>query len=204
MGSIQQDDVHNQIDHCNQSDDLPAARLNCNDVELFEVAGLACDETSSPTGMRDDMVLLSWLIALLRTREGGQIRYEWAYRYPEEEPVPRCLAMNEVVAGLQSSVKETAAAVSRHISADVSSPPAPASLLLSTSSLSQTSDEAKDEVSQCVGFEDVSLADCGNKGVTSPRSRFREWAVQDSSDMALREYVAVYSDAIRQDPHRHG
>ncbi|EAL86624.1 nonribosomal peptide synthase SidD [Aspergillus fumigatus Af293] len=145
MGSIQQDDVHNQIDHCNQSDDLPAARLNCNDVELFEVAGLACDETSSPTGMRDEMVLLSWLIALLRTREGGQIRYEWAYRYPEEEPVPRCLAMNEVVAGLQSSVKETAAAVSRHISADVSSPPAPASLLLSTSSLSQTSDEAKDE-----------------------------------------------------------
>ncbi|KAH2313445.1 hypothetical protein LV164_002437 [Aspergillus fumigatus] len=145
MGSIQQDDVHNQIDHCNQSDDLPAARLNCNDVELFEVAGLACDETSSPTGMRDEMVLLSWLIALLRTREGGQIRYEWAYRYPEDEPVPRCLAMNEVVAGLQSSVKETAAAVSRHISADVSRPPAPASLLLSTSSLSQTSDEAKDE-----------------------------------------------------------
>lgn len=147
MGSIQHDDIHNQKYHCNQSYDLTAARLNRNGVESFEVVGLASDGPSSPTGMRDEIVLLSWLIVLLRTREGGQIRYEWAYRYPEEEPVPRSLAMNEVVAGLQTSLKETAAAVSRHIAADVPSQSAPASLILSTSSLSQASEEAKDEVS---------------------------------------------------------
>ncbi|GFG18853.1 nonribosomal peptide synthetase 4 [Aspergillus udagawae] len=145
MGSIQHDNIPNQKHYSNDSSDSMAARLNCNGIESFEVAGLASDEASSPTGMRDEIILLSWLIVLLRTRDGVEIRYNWAYMRPEEEPVARYLAMNEVVAGLQSSVKETAAAVSRHIATDAPGQLAPASLLLSTSSLSQTSEEAKDE-----------------------------------------------------------
>ncbi|GIJ87087.1 non-ribosomal peptide synthetase [Aspergillus pseudoviridinutans] len=144
MGSIQQDD-HNQKHYGNESGDSMATRLNYNGVQLFEVAGLASDEASSLTGMRDEIVLLSWLIVLLRTRDGVQIRYDWAYTRPEEEPIPRCLAMNEVVAGLQSSVKETTAAVSRYIVTYGQNQSVPATLLLSTSSLSQTSEEAKDE-----------------------------------------------------------
>jgi hypothetical protein len=167
MGSIQHDDIHNQKHYSNESGNLVVARLNGDDVKTFEVAGLASDEESSPAGMRDEIVLLSWLIVLLRTREGGQIRYEWAYRRAGEELVPRSLAMNEVVAGLQSSVRETAVAVSRHIATDSPSRSAPASLLLSTSSLSQTSDEAKDEVSQRVDVEYQKLADCGK-----PRAYF--------------------------------
>jgi hypothetical protein len=185
MGSIQHDDIHNQKRYSNESGNLVAARLNGGGVKTFEVASLASDEESSPTGMRDEIVLLSWLIVLLRTREGGQIRYEWAYRRAGEEPVPRSLAMNEVVAGLQSSVRETAVAVSRHIATDAPSQSAPASLLLSTSSLSQTSEEAKDEVSDLWMLHTSSLTDSVNKGVTSPRSLFREWVAPDSSDMAL-------------------
>jgi hypothetical protein len=154
MGSIQHDDIHNRKHYSNESGNLVVARLNGDDVKTFEVAGLASDEES-------------WLIVLLRTREGGQIRYEWAYRRAGEELVPRSLAMNEVVAGLQSSVRETAVAVSRHIATDSPSRSAPASLLLSTSSLSQTSDEAKDEVSQRVDVEYQKLADCGK-----PRAYF--------------------------------
>jgi hypothetical protein len=163
MGSIQHDDIHNQKHYSNESGNLVVARLNGDDVKTFEVAGLASDEESSPAGMRDEIVLLSWLIVLLRTREGGHIRYEWAYRRTGEEPVPRSLAMNEVVAGLQSSVRETAVAVTRHIATDAPSQSTPASLLLSTSSLSQTSDEAKDEVSQRVDVEYQKLADCGKQ-----------------------------------------
>jgi hypothetical protein len=154
MGSIQHDDdTPIQKHYSNDPGDSMATRLNCNGIESFEVAGLASNEASSPTGMRDEIILLSWLIVLLRTRDGVEIRYDWAYTRPEEEPVARSLAMNEVVAGLQSSVKETAAAVSRHIATDAPGQLAPASLLLSTSSLSQTSEEAKDEVSGCMDFE---------------------------------------------------
>jgi hypothetical protein len=152
MGSIQHDDIPIQKHYSNDSGDSMAARLNSNSVESSEVAGLASDLASSPTGMRDEIILLSWLIVLLRTRDGVEIRYDWAYMHPEEETVARSLAMNEVVVGLQSSIKETAAAVSRHIAIDAPDQSAPACLLLSTSSLSQTSEEAKDEVS---GFMDV-------------------------------------------------
>ncbi|KAF4168160.1 hypothetical protein CNMCM6936_003268 [Aspergillus lentulus] len=156
-------------------------------VESFEVAGLASDGPSSPTGMRDEIVLLSWLIVLLRTREGGQIRYEWAYRYPKEEPVPRSLVINEVVAGLQTSLKETAAAVSRHIAADAPSQSAPASLILSTSSLSQASEEAKDE-------RLLHLKVCFEKGLLHITPT---WHSDNMLPFTVMRYVRALTDTVR-------
>ncbi|KAF7169549.1 hypothetical protein CNMCM5623_002209 [Aspergillus felis] len=186
MGSIQQDD-HNQKHYSNESGDSMATRLNCNGDESFEVAGLASDEASSVTGMRDEIVLLSWLIVLLRTRDGVQIRYDWAYRRPEEEPVPRCLAMNEVVAGLQSSVKETAAAVTRHIVTDGPNQSAPATLLLSTSSLSQTSEEAKNE-----GLLHLELS--FENGLLQIRPK---WYSEDMLPFTVTRYVRSLVDTVR-------
>ncbi|PKX91457.1 nonribosomal peptide synthase SidD [Aspergillus novofumigatus IBT 16806] len=187
MGLIQHDDIHNQKYRCNQSYDLTAARLNGNGVESFEVADLSSNEALGSTGMTDEVVLLSWLIVLLRTREGGRIGYEWAYKYPEEEPVPRSLAMNEVVAGLQTSVKETAAAVARHIATDASSHWTPASLLLSTSSLSQTSDEAKDEglLHLEVSFEN---------GLLQIRPT---WHSENVLPFTVTRYVRTLADTVR-------
>ncbi|OIW34801.1 nonribosomal peptide synthase SidD [Coniochaeta ligniaria NRRL 30616] len=119
----------------------------------FEVAGLATEQHATPTGMREDLLLLSWLIVLLRTREDGQASYDWAYAAAEDgevhEPVNRRLSTDQVMTSLQSKVGEVAAAISRQIATQPSSPcrdlSTPASLVLSTGSLSRTSEGAKDE-----------------------------------------------------------
>ncbi|RHZ65485.1 nonribosomal peptide synthase SidD [Aspergillus thermomutatus] len=182
MGSIQHDDIHNQKHRSNEF-----GGLNGSGVESFEAAGLASDQGSSPTGMRDEVVLLSWLIVLLRTREGSQVRYDWAYRHPEEEPVPRCLAMNEVVAGLQSSIKETAAAVSRYLVANAPSQSVSASLLLSTSSLSHTSEEAKDE-----GL--LHLEACFENGLLQIRPT---WHSENMLAFTVTRYIRTLIDTVR-------
>lgn len=117
------------------------------DFSSFQIAHLASEQITTPTGMKEEIVLLSWLMVLLRSREDSQISYDWSYKDfangTEPESVNKLL-MNEVMKGLQSNVGEVATAISRSIPAGASSP---ASLILSTSSLSRTSEEAKDEVS---------------------------------------------------------
>ncbi|KAJ9492309.1 hypothetical protein VN97_g923 [Penicillium thymicola] len=115
------------------------------DFSSFQIAHLASEQITTPTGMKEEIVLLSWLMVLLRSREDSQISYDWSYKDftngTEPESVHKLL-MNEVMEGLQSNVGEVATAISRSITAGASSP---ACLILSTSSLSRTSEEAKDE-----------------------------------------------------------
>ena len=149
---MQVDGTHDQSQHRNESVGVSSAgQADGDDFTSFEVAGLTADEPATPTGMREEILLISWLIVLLRTREGGQIRYDWAYKGREHEPVKGCLSMGELVTGLQDSIGQATAAISQHIKTVVSSEGAtlssPASLLLSTGSLSQTSEDVKDEVS---------------------------------------------------------
>lgn len=118
------------------------------DFSSFQIAHLASEQITTPTGMKEEIVLLSWLMVLLRSREDSQISYDWSYKDvahgAEPESVNK-LSMNEVMKGLQSNVGDVATAISQNINTGTSSP---ASLVLSTSSLSQTSEEAKDEVSE--------------------------------------------------------
>lgn len=160
MGSILVDEVQGQNHRRNGPVDILAKREDAdgNGFRYFEVAGLASDQTLSLTGMKDEVLLLSWLIVLLRTREGGQICFDWTYKSLEDgfeqEPETRSLSIDEVMTGLQSSVKDTAKIISRHITnteSDQRIPKSsPGSLLLSTGSLSKTSEGAKDEVSEWI------------------------------------------------------
>lgn len=83
---------------------------NMAGVHTLEAAGLGADTT--PSGMKEELLLVSWLIVLLRTREDGQASFEWAYKGDEASPVNRCLS-TEVMADLRSSVGQTAAAIAR-------------------------------------------------------------------------------------------
>ncbi|OQE42297.1 hypothetical protein PENCOP_c004G08019 [Penicillium coprophilum] len=115
------------------------------DFSSFHMAHLASEHITTPTGMKEEIVLLSWLMVLLRSREDSQISYDWSHKCSANDAEPESvnkLLMNEVMKGLQSNVGEVATAISKNINTRASSP---ASLLLSTSSLSQTSEEAKDE-----------------------------------------------------------
>jgi fusarinine C synthase len=147
-------------------DGCSPGRANGNGFKPFEVDGLA--SKISLTGMRDEVLLLSWLIILLRTREDGIASYDWVYKSQADgcalEPVNR-MAMNEIMAGVQSEVGQAAAVIYRQITAVLPSQLAiapdrlavmsnqlaaashPVSLLLSTSSLSHMVD-ANDNVSR--------------------------------------------------------
>ncbi|KAH8817444.1 nonribosomal siderophore peptide synthase Sid2 [Xylogone sp. PMI_703] len=119
----------------------------------FEITGLQSDQNTSLTGMKDELLLLSWLIVLLRTQEGSQICYEWAYGGPVGKPGHELLnsrmSMEEVIPNLQSNVRDVAAAICRKVTfltpnVDATEP-GPVSLFLSTISLSGMPEETKDE-----------------------------------------------------------
>ncbi|KAA8643828.1 hypothetical protein EYZ11_008907 [Aspergillus tanneri] len=119
---------------------------------LFKIIGLSADH-ATPTRMREEIVLLAWLIVLLRTREDSLIRYEWGY-HGRDNASPsklklRHLSMEEVMTGLDSVVGQVATEIAGRIKADTSnhcsSISSPVSLLLSTGCLSQLSEEPTDE-----------------------------------------------------------
>ncbi|RDL33296.1 AMP-binding enzyme [Venustampulla echinocandica] len=153
MGSIHVDNIQDQNRRGNESVGMLSTGQADGGLRSFKIVGLALDQTTALTGMRDEILLLSWLIVLLRTQDGGQICYDWAYKGRENgfqhEPVNRSLSMEEVKAGLQSTVGQTAAAISSYLTmiapSQLAAMSSPVSLYLSTSSLSPPSEEAKDE-----------------------------------------------------------
>jgi hypothetical protein len=156
MGSIHVESMPGQEGLGIREVDVPLIRqTNGDGFRSFKVMGLEADQISS-TGMRDEILLLSWLIVLLRTREDSEVCYNWAYKsrdgVVEGEPVNRRLVTDDIVPGRQSTVGQVAAKISRHTSVATSTPctstSGPASLLLSTGSFSQTSEGVKDEVSK--------------------------------------------------------
>jgi hypothetical protein len=129
-----------------------------NGFRSFELPGLASDEPPFSTGMREDLLLLSWLIVLLRTTEDGQATFEWAYNSGNEgqdedllKLATRTLSTDQVMPSLRSRAVDVAAAISSQVAAEPTKSPAgssrPASLHLSMGSLTRTSEGGKDEVS---------------------------------------------------------
>lgn len=131
---------------------LADTQANSVGPRSFKIVGLEFDGASTPTGMREEVLLLSWLIVLLRTQEGGEVSYEWAYgsrdNAVEHQAVSECLS-TDVMTDLQSTVGQSAAAISRHIKRTTTkSILSPAPILLSTRFLSRKSETATDEVSK--------------------------------------------------------
>lgn len=118
---------------------------------FFKIDGLGAKKESSLTGMRDELVLLSWCIVLLRTSEEGQASFDWAYSGQSGSLQSHCLNTAQVISSLQRSVEQAGIEILRHISTsavDHSSPtPTSTSLVLSNSLLSKTN-KVDNEVSQ--------------------------------------------------------
>lgn len=157
MGSILIEEICDQNHRKNEPVDiLSTGYTNGNDFKSFMVDGIAADQTNAPTGMRDDILVLSWMILLLRTGEGNQIHFRWAYEGRpnsfEHQSENKCLSLDDIKAGAQSTVEQLATGISQHITTNASCTPSyissPASFLLSNGSLCETSKEAKDEVSE--------------------------------------------------------
>ncbi|KAJ5678032.1 uncharacterized protein N7477_003665 [Penicillium maclennaniae] len=115
---------------------------NRDGLRSFKVVGLT-SETPTCTGMDEKIVLASWLLVLLRTQEDGRASFEWTYKGEEDggemEPV-HSVSSDQVMPSLQSNIGQVAAAISNQIERVASSPRASSSLVLSTSSFSQTTE----------------------------------------------------------------
>lgn len=124
------------------------SQVDADGFHLFQVAGLEAPSTSTstitPTGTREEVLLVSWIILLLQSCEDGQVRFEWAYSGAEKSS----LSTPQVMPGLQSTIGQVSAAVAQHIAAATQdqSPVTPTTLLLSTGTLSQAPEEVKDTV----------------------------------------------------------
>ncbi|KIW72922.1 hypothetical protein PV04_01081 [Phialophora macrospora] len=150
MGSIQVD----ERDDRRQPNGHSAAMVSIGDADAegfwsFKVAGLASDPPNTPTGLREELLLLAWLLVLLRTQDEGQVWFDWAYEGGGTGVVRKRLVIDELITGLQDNIGEVGARIARHVTActktQLHGGSGPVSLLLSTSSLSQTPEEANDQ-----------------------------------------------------------
>lgn len=127
--------------------------------KYFTIDGLLSpSETCLPTALRADVLLTSWLIVLMRTREDRQASFEWAYDGRDDEAVhqrtTKRLSTDEVLPGLDldSSLGDAIQKALSHHAAGVkdlcTATSCPRYLLLSTGSLSQDSTDEQDQVSR--------------------------------------------------------
>jgi hypothetical protein len=132
--------------HMTDSDHGVPRETSGNSIFTYNIDNLASQSLSTPSGMREDILLASWLIVLLRTREGERVSFDWTYQNSSnvsEEP-HRHLSMESVMKGLEDSINNVTGAISNQISkADSSKSHAETvSVLLSTSVLSQQSEDS--------------------------------------------------------------
>ncbi|OWP01154.1 nonribosomal siderophore peptide synthase Sid [Marssonina coronariae] len=130
----------------------------------FSIDSPALADPSTPTGVREEYVLLAWLLVLARTRERN-VTCAWAYkdRVVEHELVPGSLSVEEVMP-VEARVEEVAAAVLKRLGdANARGLPRPAcspvSILLSTSTSAQDveSGSAEDAIQLELRFTGATL-----------------------------------------------
>ena len=166
MGSIS-DMTYDPYELNNNQTGLPTRDLTADDdFKSFEIAGLVSSEVANSICARDEVLLLSWLLVLLRTHESSHIKFDWAYQSRGQNGDTlsyQCLSMSEIVPNLQSSVGEVALNIHKHVvtarTEHSASSCNPVSLVISTGCSSQSSEETKAEVSDDAPLSQDDLSD---------------------------------------------
>lgn len=158
MGSIQFEDIQSRTQEKNGTVNVSSVRQRHGSNTMASKASNleALEGAGTPTGMRDELILLSWLLTLLRTKEHNEFQFEWTYIERQcgsvSDPVTRSLKTDEVITDLQNRVGDVSSTISSKMKMDDSSQlpvrTSRASLLLSTDTLSQTTQETIGQVSQ--------------------------------------------------------
>jgi len=137
--------------------------VGSNGIQSFHIPKLSSDKLPTPTGMREDVLLLAWLLVLLRIREDGQAEFEWTYDYGGSFSDKFVLSSEKAATSLQSNVEEVTSAISQHV-AEVTSrrrmKPAsrPVSVFLSTGVLSREVGSKDDVNSRLSIFVDIAVS----------------------------------------------
>lgn len=111
----------------------------------FKTSTLMPQESIFLMSKNRELLLLSWLIVLMRSREGSQFQFEWAYQLHEnddEQDIARTLSLKEAVPGLQSTIGQGIEAISEYLrtapSPQIFRTSNAKGILLSTGSLSES------------------------------------------------------------------
>lgn len=114
--------------------------------------GLSTDELCLASGAREEIILLSWLLVLLRIQDSDGVSFEWAYgnKADDDRTVERHhFAANEFIGDLEASTEQCSIAIAAHLghleSKHMRSGAHSSSLLLSTGSLLKQSDKIQEE-----------------------------------------------------------
>lgn len=154
MGSLHIEKVEDQGHQQNALPGMLSQSLGDSDgFRAFKIDGLASDQTNSPSGLKEETLLLSWLMVLLRTQEAGHIRYDWAYKSRiskhNHETMTRTLTM-DVVTRLGDSIRQVSADIHEKFALGASKQsaaiPNHVSLILKRYSKSSASDKGNIEV----------------------------------------------------------
>lgn len=136
-----------------------SARYDSPGPIRVHAAELEDDERMFPTGFKEHIVLVAWLIVLLPSREGNSTDFEWTYAHAHglsHGTKVRHLQADKVLKGLQSNIHEAATIVLNGLALDELSGAQDSTnhtkLILSTGSLSQTSEETDNEVRASFGI----------------------------------------------------
>ncbi|KAI4724364.1 nonribosomal peptide synthase SidD [Aureobasidium sp. EXF-10728] len=160
-------------------------------VFCLDMPNLYSQSTSTPTGMREDIVLASWLIVLLRTREGERVSFDWTYQSSSDEPEEpiKHISMDKVIGDLNGPIDNVIQIISNETSiagpTNKTARTEPVSLLLSTSILSQQSRDSTETLHLRVRFLN---------GALDIQPAFRS---KDILDNEMTRYIKSLADTIQ-------
>lgn len=127
---------------------------SCNGLSVFEIQSSGSEHPSTASSY--DVLLLSWLLVLLRTREDGRASFEWSFRCQKENEyqTPNThLSTDDVLTDsqLHGSFAQAIERVSRHIKTNAprlhTAKHNETSIIVSTASLSHDIDTNDNQVS---------------------------------------------------------
>lgn len=155
MGSIETHDTYHPL----QPTDSPSYRLSTgrvdeDDFRSYQVLDHGATQDNIPVSVTDEIVLLSWFITLLRTRENTNVSFNWAYYGPlnghMDEQQVKCFTQDVLMTSIKDKVRAIAARIFSQLDIYAEKPgilrSCHASLILSTTS--HTLDNVDEQVRQ--------------------------------------------------------
>lgn len=143
MGSIEVDNIYQLENPTNGfTYQLAPGTGDENAFRSFQIIDLAVNQEDTLTGLRDELVLLSWSLTLSRTRENNDVSFHWTYHrfensYHHDHNI-KIFTMDGLMTSVEETIGTIAAKISSRLKDDQKCLPmhksTPVSLLLSTNS----------------------------------------------------------------------
>ncbi|KAK5051561.1 hypothetical protein LTR84_003213 [Exophiala bonariae] len=105
MGSVEVQDGHLVDGHAYQ---LLTGRADEEGFRSFQIIDLTDDQEATVTTLSDEIVLLSWFLTLLRTRDNPSLSFDWVHYIPRngyiQDQGAECFRLGDLVTNMNATV----------------------------------------------------------------------------------------------------